>query len=182
MDHFDPEGFRSNVGIILTRDDGKLFIAGRTRQPGWQFPQGGMQISETPLQAMYRELAEEIGLAPADVEVLGETAGWLRYRLPDKYIRRNSTPLCIGQQQRWYMLRLLADESEFRLDATDMPEFDRWKWVDYWRPVKEVIYFKRQIYASALRELAPLVFAEEVPSPPGWWPRKWAQDAERRPD
>ncbi len=182
MDHFDPEGFRSNVGIILTRDDGRLFIAGRKRQTGWQFPQGGMLVDETPLQAMYRELSEEVGLGPEAVEVLGETAGWLRYRLPDKYIRRNSTPLCIGQQQRWYMLRMLVGESELRLDTTDMPEFDRWKWVDYWRPVKEVIYFKRQVYASALRELAPLVFAGDVPPQPSWWPRKWAQEAERQPD
>ena len=182
MDHFDANGFRSNVGIILTRDDGSLLIAGRTRQSGWQFPQGGMLVDETPEQAMYRELGEEVGLAAHDVEVLGTTTDWLAYRLPDKYIRRNSTPRCIGQRQRWFMLRLLVDDARLQLDTTDEPEFDRWKWVDYWRPVKEVIYFKRRVYAAALAELAPLLFADEVPPQPAWWPREWSAEAERLTD
>lgn len=182
MDHFDANGFRSNVGIILTRQDGSLLIAGRLRQSGWQFPQGGIQVDESPLQAMYRELEEEIGLRPADVRVMGETAGWLHYRLPDKYIRRNSTPLCIGQRQRWFMLRLLREDADLDFETTDLPEFDRWKWVDYWRPVKEVIYFKRRVYAAALAELAPLLFENEVPPQPGWWPRDWSAEAERHPD
>lgn len=182
MDHFDANGFRSNVGIILTRADGSLLIAGRTRQSGWQFPQGGMQINETPEQAMYRELAEEVGLQRNDVEVMGMTSDWLAYRLPNRYIRKNSTPRCIGQRQRWFMLRLLADDSRLQLNTTDMPEFDRWKWVDYWRPVKEVIYFKRQVYAAALTELAPLLFADAVPPQPNWWPSKWSAQAERLHD
>lgn len=180
MDHFDPRGFRSNVGIILARDDGSLLLAGRKRQSGWQFPQGGMQVGESPLQAMYRELAEEIGLAPADVQVLGHTADWLAYRLPDRYVRRNSNPVCIGQRQRWFMLRMLSSESQLRFDTTDDPEFDRWRWVDYWRPVKEVIYFKRQVYATALQELAPLAFAAGEPPPqPRWWPAEWTTEPER---
>ena len=182
MDHFDAKGFRSNVGIILTREDGGLLLAGRARQSGWQFPQGGIQVDETPLQAMYRELQEEVGLGERDVSVLGETEGWLHYRLPDKYIRKSSGPRCIGQRQRWFMLRLLSDEKNFDLDTTDMPEFDRWKWVDYWRPVKEVIHFKRQVYTAALAELAPLLFADEVPPQPVWWPDQWSAEAERHPE
>ncbi|MBT8423175.1 MAG: RNA pyrophosphohydrolase [Gammaproteobacteria bacterium] len=182
MDHFDTNGFRSNVGIILTRDDGSLLIAGRTRQSGWQFPQGGMLVDETPEQAMYRELREEVGLSAGDVEVLGTTADWLAYRLPEKYIRKNTTPRCIGQRQRWFMLRLLVDDAMLRLDTTNEPEFDRWKWVDYWRPVKEVIYFKRRVYAAALAELAPLLFEQEVPPQPNWWPRDWSAQAERLTD
>lgn len=182
MDHFDANGFRSNVGIILTREDGSLLLAGRKRQSGWQFPQGGMLVGETPLEAMYRELAEEVGLTPADVAVLGHTDGWLAYRLPERYIRRNHQPLCIGQRQRWFMLRMQAEESRLRLDTTADPEFDRWRWVDYWRPVKEVIYFKRQVYATALSELAPLVFADSIPPQPRWWPNEWSTPPERHAD
>lgn len=180
MDHFDANGFRSNVGIILARDDGSLLLGGRTRQSGWQFPQGGIQVDENPLQAMYRELNEEIGLAANDVEVLGETEGWLHYRLPSKYIRHNSKPVCIGQRQRWFLLQLCNPDQGFDLQTTDEPEFDRWKWVHYWRPVKEVIYFKRQVYTTALAELAPLLFAKEVPPQPGWWPSEWSDEAERQ--
>jgi len=182
MDHYDAHGFRSNVGIILTRDDGCLLLGGRAGQSGWQFPQGGVQVDETPLEAMYRELGEEIGLVANDVEILGETEGWLRYRLPDRFIRRDSKPLCVGQKQRWFMLRLVSSEQKVRFDTTDLPEFDRWRWVDYWRPVKEVIHFKRQVYVSALAELAPLVFAEKVPPQPRWWPSEWLAAPERAPD
>jgi putative (di)nucleoside polyphosphate hydrolase len=172
-DHYDSNGFRSNVGIILTRQDGSLLLGGRMGQTGWQFPQGGIQLDETPEEAMYRELQEEIGLGPQDVEVLGQTRDWLHYRLPDRYIRHNSEPVCIGQKQVWFMLRLVTAESRLQLDTTDLPEFDRWRWVDYWHPVKVVIHFKRRVYVSALSELAPLLFADDVPPQPGWWPKEW---------
>jgi putative (di)nucleoside polyphosphate hydrolase len=173
-DHYDSEGYRSNVGIILTQDDGMLLLGGRAGQTGWQFPQGGMLVEETPEQAMYRELHEEIGLQPQDVEVLGQTSQWLHYRLPDRFIRRNRTPVCIGQKQVWFMLRLVSGENRLDLESSDLPEFDRWRWVEYWRPVKEVIYFKRPVYVHALAELAPLLFEEEVPPQPRWWPKQWS--------
>jgi putative (di)nucleoside polyphosphate hydrolase len=178
MDHYDSNGFRSNVGIILTSQDGELLLGGRSGQSGWQFPQGGIQVDETPIEAMYRELQEEIGLTEKDVEVMGQTNDWLHYLLPERLIRRNREPVCIGQKQVWFMLRLTAAESELRLDTTDMPEFDRWRWVDYWHPVKEVIHFKRQVYVSALVELAPLLFADDIPPQPRWWPKKWSASPE----
>ena len=107
---------------------------------------------------MYRELKEEIGLEPRDVDLVGITQDWLRYRLPERYVRRNENPVCIGQKQRWCLLRLLGKQELIRFDATNKPEFDRCRWVDYWTPVKEVIYFKRQVYVCALKELAPLAF------------------------
>jgi putative (di)nucleoside polyphosphate hydrolase len=182
MDHYDSNGFRSNVGIILTSQDGELLLGGRSGQSGWQFPQGGIQVDETPIEAMYRELQEEIGLTEKDVEVMGQTNDWLHYRLPERLIRRNREPVCIGQKQIWFMLRLTSAESELRLDTTDMPEFDRWRWVDYWHPVKEVIHFKRQVYVSALVELAPLLFADDIPPQPRWWPKKWSASLERPAD
>ena len=172
-DWIDDEGFRANVGIILTDDRGKLMIAGRVGAKGWQFPQGGMLRGEDAEQAMYRELREEVGLEQYDVEVLGVTSDWLRYRLPDKYIRRSSTPLCIGQKQRWFILRLVADEDCVRFDCGDKPEFDRIRWVPFWRPVNEVIYFKRRVYARALHELGPYVHPDGLPQQPRWWPRRW---------
>lgn len=179
MDHYDSNGFRSNVGIILAREDGAVLLGGRTGQSGWQFPQGGMQIDESPLEAMYRELREEIGLRQDDIEIMGQTIGWLHYRLPDRYVRRDRTPVCIGQRQRWFLLRLRASEDALNLSLTDTPEFDRWRWVDYWQPVKEVIYFKRQVYVHALAELAPLLFADRIPPQPDWWPREWLAEPYR---
>ena len=85
----DPDGYRPNVGIVLMRPDGRVFWARRVRRDGWQFPQGGMNTDETPVEAMYRELREETGLLPGHVEILGATPGWLRYRLPHRAVRHD---------------------------------------------------------------------------------------------
>lgn len=172
-DWIDAEGFRANVGIILANADNRLLLGGRIGARGWQFPQGGMHEGEEPREAMYRELHEEVGLDEADVELLGVTSSWLRYRLPDKFVRRGSKPLCIGQKQRWFMLRLVGNEDRICTDRCDKPEFDRVRWVQYWRPVNEVIYFKRRVYARALHELGPCVFPDGPPRQPRWWPKRW---------
>jgi putative (di)nucleoside polyphosphate hydrolase len=174
MDFIDEQGFRANVGIILMDDAGHVLIAGRRGRSGWQFPQGGIGPEEGAEAAMFRELHEEVGLGPDDVEIAGSTEGWLRYRLPDRYIRRESMPLCIGQKQRWFLLHMRADTGQVRFDLGPQPEFDRCRWVDYWRPVKEVVYFKRPVYVRALHELGPLAFPDAgPPPPPSWWPRRW---------
>lgn len=159
----DPDGFRPNVGIILSNRDGHVLWARRIGQEAWQFPQGGINPDETPEEALYRELGEEIGLGPEQVEIVGATKGWLRYRLPKRLVRHNSRPVCVGQKQVWYMLRLLADEQAVRLDGSERPEFDSWRWVDYWYPLDEVVSFKRKVYRRALEELAPLLFPQGTP-------------------
>jgi hypothetical protein len=96
------------------------------------------------------------------------TSRWLRYRLPRQYVRRRGGPLCIGQKQRWYLLRMLSDDSRLNFAATDEPEFDQGRWVDYWAPVREVIYFKRAVYVRALQELGEQAFADGPPPRPDW--------------
>jgi putative (di)nucleoside polyphosphate hydrolase len=168
-DVIDRDGFRANVGMMLMSGDGKLFIARRTGGRGWQFPQGGMRSGETDEQSLFRELMEEVGLAAEDVRIIGRTRHWLRYRLPARYIRHNVQPLCLGQKQRWFLLQLRRPETQFRLDLTPQPEFDRWRWVDYWQPIREVIYFKRAVYSRALHELGRLAFPDGPPPYPSWW-------------
>ena len=159
----DPDGYRPNVGIVLMHDDGRVFWARRVHRDGWQFPQGGMNTDETPLEAMYRELREETGLQPEHVEVLGATPGWLRYRLPPRSIRHRDRLVCIGQKQVWFLLRFKGHDADLQLDLTEKPEFDGWRWVDFWYPMEHVVTFKRHVYARALHHLAPL--AREVAGP-----------------
>ena len=169
-DWIDEEGYRANVGIVLMRADGRVFLGGRPGGRGWQFPQGGIGREESLDQALYRELKEEIGLAPSDVRCLGVTADWLKYRLPKQYVRRHGAPRCIGQKQRWVLLRFLASDDTLRFDATsEPPEFDEWRWADYWDPVREVIFFKRDVYRRALHELGRIAFPDGLPSYPSWW-------------
>lgn len=162
----DTDGYRPNVGIILCNQKGQVFWARRIGQDAWQFPQGGIRVDESPEDALYRELEEEVGLRPDDVEIIGSTRGWLRYRLPKRLVRRDQKPLCVGQKQVWFMLKLLAEESKVRFDMSDRPEFDSWQWVDYWKPLSEVVFFKRNVYRLALKELMPFMYPAGIePSP-----------------
>lgn len=155
----DEDGFRPNVGIILANASGQVLWARRVGQDAWQFPQGGIAEHETPEQALFRELHEEIGLTAEDVRVISSTRGWLRYRLPKRFLRYRSKPLCIGQKQKWFLLMLTGNENRVSFDFGDPPEFDDWRWVSYWYPLNQVVSFKREVYRKALKELAPALHA-----------------------
>lgn len=156
----DDEGFRHGVGIILVNSKRQLFLAKRIGKDAWQFPQGGMMEDETPEQAMVRELKEEVGLEPTDVKVLAQTRRWLHYRLPKRLVRHHSKPLCIGQKQKWFLLRLVNNNAKIDLSMTETPEFDSWAWVSYWYPLSQVVAFKRRVYNMAMREFAPIVLSK----------------------
>ena len=154
----DAEGFRANVGIIICNKQGQVFWARRYGQHSWQFPQGGIDQGENPEQAMYRELHEEVGLKPTDVELLGVTRNWIRYRLPKRLIRSGTHPVCIGQKQKWFLLRLTCDDKDVDVLHSSHPEFDDWRWTSYWYPIRNVVSFKREVYRRALKELLPMLF------------------------
>jgi len=155
----DRDGYRKNVGIIVCNDDCQVLWARRVRHDGWQFPQGGIEPKESAEEAAFRELYEEIGLSPCHVKLLGSADKWLRYDVPyaskSHYYRRSRS--FRGQKQRWFLFKLTAQESSVRLDLSDRPEFDHWKWVDYWRPLQQIVEFKRSVYKKALTELEPLL-------------------------
>lgn len=151
----DSDGFRPNVGIILANRRGQVLWARRIGQGAWQFPQGGIDDNESPEDALYRELYEEIGLEREDVRILACTRGWLRYRLPRRLVRRDSVPLCVGQKQKWFLLELLGSDEKVRMNRSGSPEFDDWRWVSYWYPLSQVVTFKREVYRRAMKELAP---------------------------
>ena len=153
----DLQGYRANVGIVLHNDAGQLFWCKRCGQDAWQFPQGGIGENESIEDALYRELMEETGLGRNDVEVVARSKDWLKYRLPPHLIRRRSFPKCIGQKQRWFLLRMVADDSCINLEHSHTPEFDGWVWIDYWQPMHDVVFFKRKVYKRALTEFAAIL-------------------------
>ncbi|TAL87122.1 MAG: RNA pyrophosphohydrolase [Candidimonas sp.] len=154
----DREGYRPNVGIILVNQKNEVFWGKRIREHAWQFPQGGINYGETPVQAMYRELHEEVGLRPEHVRILGRTRDWLRYNVPSNFVRRDSRGHYKGQKQIWFLLRMVGRDNDVCLRATRHPEFDAWRWSQFWVPLEAVIEFKREVYAQALQELALILF------------------------
>jgi|SRR5690625_685671 len=154
----DSEGYRPNVGIILANRKNQVFWGKRVREHAWQFPQGGIQRGESPEQAMYRELYEEIGLQPEHVRILGRTKDWLRYNVPEHFVRREARGRYKGQKQIWFLLRMVGLDSDVSLRATSAPEFDAWRWSQYWVPLDAVIHFKREVYLQALSELSVHLF------------------------
>jgi len=166
----DHEGYRPNVGIILCNAKNEVFWGKRIREHSWQFPQGGIRRGESPEAAMYRELYEEVGLLPAHVRILGRTKGWLRYEVPTHWIKREWRGSYKGQKQIWFLLRLVGRDNDVSLRATAKPEFDAWRWNDYWVPLDSVIEFKRGVYEQALSELIRFLDADRR----GWQHRRAA--------
>ena len=160
----DREGFRPNVGIILLNASNEVWWGKRVREHSWQFPQGGIKYGESPEQAMFRELEEETGLRPEHVKIIGRTRDWLRYEVPDHFIKREIRGHYRGQKQIWFLLRMVGRDCDVNLRASTHPEFDAWRWHDYWVPLDVVIEFKRGVYQLALQELSRFIHRTDHPS------------------
>jgi putative (di)nucleoside polyphosphate hydrolase len=144
--------YRPNVGAVLFNRDGRIFVARRADFPnaegpagGWQLPQGGIDETEDPRVAIFRELGEEIGTEKA--EIIGEHPDWLQYDLPPELIGRALGGKYRGQRQRWFALRFTGADSDIRLDLDPHPEFDAWRWEDLANLPSLAVGFKRDIYA-----------------------------------
>jgi putative (di)nucleoside polyphosphate hydrolase len=173
----DREGFRPNVGIILINGQNEVWWGKRVREHSWQFPQGGIKHGETPEQAMFRELEEEIGLKAEHVKIIGRTRDWLRYEVPDHFIKREIRGHYRGQKQIWFLLRMIGRDCDVNLRLTSHPEFDAWRWHDYWVPLDVVIEFKRAVYQQALQELSRFLNRTQVGAAPHRSPAQRAAQA-----
>lgn len=151
----DRDGYRPNVGIVLINQYNQVFWGKRKGEYSWQFPQGGIAENETPEQAMFRELDEELGLEHNHVKIVGCTEEWLYYDVPGSWSRQNSSYR--GQKQIWYLLRLTGGEHKVNLRKFPHQEFDAWRWINYWDPIEFVIKFKQQVYTVALNQLSKLI-------------------------
>ncbi len=154
----DLDGYRPNVGMVIFNRKGQVLWARRVRQNSWQFPQGGVKEDESEEQAMYRELYEEMGLREQDVYIVQTSRHHYRYRIPKRMLESRKDNSYQGQKQRWFLLALDDDvelDAVIRFNQGRHPEFDGWRWVSYWYPVRNAVPFKRDVYRKILTEFAP---------------------------
>jgi putative (di)nucleoside polyphosphate hydrolase len=147
--------YRRNVGVVLVNRDGLVFAGQRrdSETPAWQMPQGGIDEGESPLEAALRELEEETGVPRELVRIEAETPGWLRYDLPPEIRSRVWKGRYRGQEQKWFLMRFLGDDSQINI-ATAHPEFSEWAWLSPRDLVERIVPFKRDVYARVMEAFA----------------------------
>ncbi len=153
-----PKGlpYRPCAGVVLINDQGLVFAGHRIDNPSdaWQMPQGGIDKGEDPRAAALRELTEETGVPSDLVEVIGETADWVYYDLPDELVGKIWKGKYGGQRQKWFLMRFLGTDADIRIE-TEIPEFDRWQWTTAQELIEKIVPFKRAVYDSVVRDFAP---------------------------
>jgi len=150
-----PEFYRPNVGLMLIAPDRRVFVGRRANQPdAWQMPQGGVDKGETPVEAAYRELREEVGTTKA--LLLRESTKWLAYDVPEERRPPYWKGRWRGQAQKWFALAFTGTDTDIDIEAHDR-EFDAWQWVSARELPSLIVPFKRAVYEVVLKEFADLV-------------------------
>ena len=151
--------YRPCVGAMLINVDHKVFVAKRTDSSGdyWQMPQGGIDEGEIPIEALMRELLEEIGTDK--VQIIVESKQWRTYDLPNELIGKLWQGKYRGQRQKWFALKFIGEDDDIDIKASEYPEFIDWKWVDMEVAIDLIIPFKRKLYIDIVREFSSLLEA-----------------------
>tara|TARA_Y100001958_G_C20684514_1_gene197789 strand:- start:47 stop:514 length:468 start_codon:yes stop_codon:yes gene_type:complete len=143
---------RHGVGIIVLNQNNEVFVAKRKDNPidKWQMPQGGININETPFNAMKRELEEETSITT--IKVLKEIDNWLEYELPPNLLGKIWKGKYRGQKQKWFIVKFIGNDGEIDLN-TKHPEFIEWKWINYKSLTDVIVDFKKDVYRKLKNEL-----------------------------
>ena len=148
--------FRIGVGIIILNNKNQVFVGKRKDNPGnnWQMPQGGIDEGEDFISAMKRELMEETSIK--NIKILKELEHLYQYDLPKNLVGIIWKGKFRGQRQKWFITRFLGKDTEINLN-TKHPEFIEWKWIEPEKLPEVIVYFKKEIYLSLVKEIKLLI-------------------------
>ena len=141
---------RNGVGAIILNRENKVFVGKRKDNPvdKWQMPQGGVEIGESYLSAMKRELYEETGIK--SIKILREIDGFFEYELPNNLVGIIWKGKFRGQKQKWFIAKFIGNENEINLQTRN-PEFIEWKWIIPDELPKTIVDFKKKMYVDLLK-------------------------------
>lgn len=156
----EESNYRLNVGLIIVNTYGKVLICKRKNSNQWQFPQGGIDKGESPIEAAKREIFEEVGIKPSKIKVLGKIKDWVKYEIPKELAKKSFKKKgIVGQKQKWFIFKIKTEACISFVNDPDN-EFDDFAWVSYWRPIALIVSFKKEVYRNVLAELLPIYFNE----------------------
>jgi putative (di)nucleoside polyphosphate hydrolase len=156
----EESNYRLNVGLIIVNTYGKVLICKRKNSNQWQFPQGGIDEGESPIEAAKREIFEEVGIKPSKIKVLGKIKDWVKYEIPKELAKKSFKKKgIVGQKQKWFIFKIKSEACISFVNDPDN-EFDDFAWVSYWRPIALIVSFKKEVYRNVLAELLPIYFNE----------------------
>jgi putative (di)nucleoside polyphosphate hydrolase len=143
----DTRPYRPCVGVMLLNRVGEVFVGNRIDTPGdhWQMPQGGIEGDENPRDAAFRELFEETGVNNA--VLIKEARQPIRYDLPPELLETVWGGRYRGQEQLWFAMLFLGEDSDVRLDLHEQ-EFSEWRWISKDELVGNIVPFKRNSTVS----------------------------------
>ena len=156
----EESNYRLNVGLIIVNTYGKVLICKRKNSNQWQFPQGGIDKGESPIEAAKREIFEEVGIKPSKIKVLGKIKDWVKYKIPKELAKKSFKKKgIVGQKQKWFIFKVKSEACISFVNDPDN-EFDDFAWVSYWHPIALIVSFKKEVYRNVLAELLPIYFNE----------------------
>ena len=137
--------FRAGVGAVLINQKGEVLAFERINiKDAWQFPQGGLEIDEKPLDAVYRELTEETSILPQHLKLIDTYPEWLAYELDhDKQSLRTGR----GQVQKWFLFEFIGEDQDINI-KTQEPEFRSYTWMTMDKLIEKTVSFRKPIYSK----------------------------------
>jgi putative (di)nucleoside polyphosphate hydrolase len=142
---------------MIVNDRGEVLVIERADIAGaWQLPQGGLDDAEEPLDAAYREIAEETGIEKSDLVLLKACPEPLLYELPPAARSRKTGR---GQVLYWFVFHFLGNPQRA---GSPTRESRGWQWMPFSQVITGVASFRKPMYTRLAQEFGDYLEPRKV--------------------